>query len=456
MKNEKILIYPSVAEKQYIVLMEEISNKNLLVNERIILIRNKRSECTNDDVSFEELIRYKSNNYFDEFTEKKLFFSIREICNANRQLKVTDAELKNSYINLYHNLKKYIIENNVKKIISYSLSDGLTMTLYNVATEVGVGFNYLINTRIGEGVMNSTRADTGPKDFELKFNRNKKIINHNENIYGNFLKKLNNYNDSKLQPKYASDEKLSSQKFFDVDKKNLIKLILKFFRKKDKLFKEVGFAELIIKRLSRAIQIRFYHKKTKVNCGEDLLGLKYLVFPLHYHPESSTLINGRWIHDQIKIIQLIVANMPANYKLIVKEHKVAIGRRPISFYKNLVKIPDVLLADEKIYIGDLIKNSNGLITISGTAGLEAYLSGKKIGVIGDVYYMHAPGVIKFHDVGRMRENIYEIIDGESLEEIDRVALYKTLVEEGELIDSYLPTNTKRETIQGMIKLLFEC
>jgi hypothetical protein len=454
MNKENILVYPGIAIKQYTLLIEELVKNN--INKNFILIRNSKSECNKGEISFEEMLEYNTDYSLNNLNERNLFFSLREICAANRLLAGDNEKIKIFYITLHHTLKKHIIGNNIKKIISYSLSDGLTMSLYNVAKEIGIDFNYLINTRIQEGIMNSTRADTGPHNFENKLKINKKIIIENKNLYIEYMDKLNEYNQSRVQPKYASDKKLSSQKFLDINIKNLLNKALESIKPKNKKFKEVGFYELVWKRVSRAIQIKFYHKNIKINNSEDLNGLKYFVFPLHYHPESSTLINGRWLHDQIKIIQIIVANLPAEYKLIVKEHKIAIGRRPLHYYYNILKIADVMLANENLYIGDLISSSKGLITISGTAGLEAYLAGKKIGVIGDVYYMHAPGVTTVHDISKMRENLYQIIDGKGIEDVDRVALYKTLIEEGEIIDNFLPTNVDKRTIQGMMNLLARC
>jgi hypothetical protein len=456
MKNKKILIYPSIASKQYELLMKKISENGSNVKEKIEFLRNKKIECKEHEISIEELINRESNGLVKEFTDKDLFFSLREICAANRLFVGQEDELKNIYINLYYKIKEYLIKENIKKIISYSLSDGVTMTLYNLSNELGIKFNYLINTRIGEGVMNSTRADTGPENFELKFNENKRKLNDDKVLYKEYSEKLKDFIDSKVQPKYASDKKLSSQKFFDLNLKNLKNKIISSFKGKDNTFIEIGLIELINKRFSRYFQINYYHKNITVNNIEDLKDLKYIVFPLHYHPESSTLINGRWINDQIKIIQLIVANMPPNYKLIVKEHKVAMGRRPLLFYKDILKIPDVVLANENFFMGDLIKKSYGIITIAGTAGLEAYLIGKKVGVIGDVYYMYLPGVVCMHDIKSMRKNIESMINGQSIKDIDRMALYKTLICEGRLIDNFLPTNLEEDTIQGMMSLLFKC
>jgi hypothetical protein len=456
MIGNNILIYPNIAGMQYGLLVEEIIKNNYYKKEEIKIIRNKKIECNYNETSIEEMIDNVTEFVIDEYVEIKMPFSIREICIANRILKGNYQEIKNKYLNLYENLKTYLIQNKIDKIISYALSDGITMTLFNVANNLGIEFEYLINTRIGEGMLKSNRIDTGPQDFEKKFQKNKEILLNYKEEYEKYYNELTEFNRSRIQPKYAADKKLSSQNFFNFDKKNLLKIIIKTIKTKDEKFIDEGLFELINARISRAYQINYYHKKIKINTKEDLKGIKYFIYPLHFHPECSTLIQGRWIHDQIKIIQLISANMPSNYKLIVKEHKIAIGRRPLNFYKTIHDIPDVMFADESMFMGDLIINSMGLITIAGTAGLEAYLLGKNIGVIGDVYYMKVPGVTTIHDVSKMRENLNIIIKGEIMHDIDRIALFKTLTKEGELIDNYHPTHLDKMTIHGMEKLYFKC
>ena len=74
-------------------------------------------------------------------------------------------------------------------------------------------------------------------------------------------------------------------------------------------------------------------------------------------------------------IQMIARDLPSNYKLIVKEHLPSIGRRPKDFYKQLLALKNVLIADPLEYGISYINNSTAIALVTGTAGWEAAAMG---------------------------------------------------------------------------------
>ena len=115
---------------------------------------------------------------------------------------------------------------------------------------------------------------------------------------------------------------------------------------------------------------------------------KYVFFPLHYEPETATMIMAPMYIDQIAVIENISKSLPLNYKLYVKEHPVmaALGMRDFSYYERLMKIPNIVLIDPRINSKELIKSCKILITITGTAGWEAILFKKPAITLGSVFY----------------------------------------------------------------------
>lgn len=114
----------------------------------------------------------------------------------------------------------------------------------------------------------------------------------------------------------------------------------------------------------------------------------YVFFPLHYEPETATMIMSPMYIDQIPVIENISKSLPIAYKLYVKDHPVmaALGKREFSYYKKLMNIPNIKLIDPRVDSHALIKNCRLLITITGTAGWEAVLLKKPVITFGNVFY----------------------------------------------------------------------
>ncbi|MFX0133222.1 MAG: hypothetical protein ACFFDN_06215 [Candidatus Hodarchaeota archaeon] len=113
---------------------------------------------------------------------------------------------------------------------------------------------------------------------------------------------------------------------------------------------------------------------------------KYVLFPLHYQPEATTLIYGKWYVDQAALVENISKCLPVNYMLYVKEHPFGYGNRKLKFYKRIKRLPNVRLIGPHINNFKLIKNCSLLATITGTSGWEALLLQKPVITFGDVFY----------------------------------------------------------------------
>ena len=123
-------------------------------------------------------------------------------------------------------------------------------------------------------------------------------------------------------------------------------------------------------------------------------------FPLHYQPELTSMPVGNEFVNQLKIIKLLSQNLTINEQLLIKEHPstlIAFGKtnsnfRPKSFYKWIQKMPNVKLVSAYVSSTYLMQNCKGVITISGTAGLEAIIKNIPVLVFGNASYLNGPGV----------------------------------------------------------------
>lgn len=103
------------------------------------------------------------------------------------------------------------------------------------------------------------------------------------------------------------------------------------------------------------------------------LSERYILFTLSQDPERSTLITAPFYTNQLELIKNIVKSLPIGYKLYVKEHQAMASRewRKISYYRELLALPNVRLIHPTVNTIDLIRNASLVISISGTSSFES-------------------------------------------------------------------------------------
>lgn len=131
----------------------------------------------------------------------------------------------------------------------------------------------------------------------------------------------------------------------------------------------------------------------------------YAFYPLHVEPEIATLLLGPYWTNQINLINQIARSLPLHFKLYVKEHPAMLGYRPRQYYKELKKIPNVVLLNPNVNPYSIIRNAKLIATISGTAGWEGLLFKKPVITFGDVYFNTLSGVKKITNVEKLPEII---------------------------------------------------
>lgn len=119
--------------------------------------------------------------------------------------------------------------------------------------------------------------------------------------------------------------------------------------------------------------------------GEAVAGGGFALFPLHTEPEVTLLVYSRHCMNQIEVVRALAQSLPAGMSVLIKEHPVAIGKRPPGFYRKLLEIPGVSLAEPRLSSRHLVERCSLVATIAGSIGLEAAFRGKPVLLFG-----HAP------------------------------------------------------------------
>ncbi|MEK9170191.1 MAG: hypothetical protein AAB674_00910, partial [Patescibacteria group bacterium] len=120
---------------------------------------------------------------------------------------------------------------------------------------------------------------------------------------------------------------------------------------------------------------------------------KFAFYPLQLQPEISTMLMAPLYTDQITNIRHIARSLPMEFKLYVKEHFNMFGFRPRSYYKELLKIPNVKLIDPVFPGFDLIQNAKLIFVLTATTGWEAIFLKKPVISFGEIFY-NALSVVK--------------------------------------------------------------
>lgn len=116
-------------------------------------------------------------------------------------------------------------------------------------------------------------------------------------------------------------------------------------------------------------------------------GEKYYYYPLHLEPEATVTYLGEGLYtNQVKLIENIAASIPPGYYLYVKDHPHEYAYRSAEDYYRLMKVPNIRLIHQSIPGKLLVKQSEGVFTINGTAGFEALMMGKKVYCFAKNYY----------------------------------------------------------------------
>ena len=138
---------------------------------------------------------------------------------------------------------------------------------------------------------------------------------------------------------------------------------------------------------------------------------KYFYYPFHLEPEAAVFYWGDGIYsNQIKLIENIAASLPADTYLYVKDHPHDIGYRNVNDYLKLKQVNNIRLLYAKESGYDLIKNSEGVITINGSAGFEALLLDKPVYYFGNPYYENFNNVYKIKNIKDLRNILQKSVN----------------------------------------------
>lgn len=128
-------------------------------------------------------------------------------------------------------------------------------------------------------------------------------------------------------------------------------------------------------------------------------GKPFVYFPMHYQPEMTSNPDGLKQYDQQNLIYKLRSSLPSDYNLVVREHPSqfylydwARGFRSENFYKSIAGIEGVILSSVKENPFELTDRCAELVTLTGSAALEACLRNKSASYFGRPWYRGCPNI----------------------------------------------------------------
>jgi len=130
---------------------------------------------------------------------------------------------------------------------------------------------------------------------------------------------------------------------------------------------------------------------------------KYAIYLLHVQPELTVEEMAFDYQDQVNTLRNILASLPADMYLVVKEHSPMLGYRPLEVYSQLVHMPGIIIADTHEDSHKLITHASVVVTLTGTVALEAVLYGIPAIVLGSVYFDSFNGIYKPENLSELKK-----------------------------------------------------
>ena len=263
--------------------------------------------------------------------------------------------------------------------------------------------------------------------MEQLLNEEAKVDETTQNYIHNYL-----HDFERISPSYMKYNGLSDGFFRRYFKKEKFSILL--FRIKSSLnFNPYNFQTGIPVKVSILMVWRYFKRmlrsgKVKRLYSKDIdkLNEKFIVYPLHFHPEASTSVLAPNFGSEYEIIRNLSFSLPFGFKLYVKEHPSAAALDDFGFYDAITKLPNVRFVPHYLNAKELIKKSCGVATMTSTVGYEALILKKKVLLFGKVFYSchrNAKIVERLSDLPKLLDWQVEPLHQDDIDDYNRLFLH---------------------------------
>ncbi|MEC8011011.1 MAG: hypothetical protein VX185_09630 [Pseudomonadota bacterium] len=317
----------------------------------------------------------------------------------------------------YKNYFKKLLKEEKPDLIIGELCSGLPdLLLYEESCLLKIPFVSIRQSKVSNGIVFCNPLLDKPYVNDKKISELGFAVNY-----------VNKIREKIIKPKYMV--KTSKKfKFFDFSK---VKTLYDYLT----LYRELGTSNKKYFQYAFIMHIHRFFNKLKIignkNTFSDIPvnnSQKYLVYPLHYEPESSSSIRGYPFDDQLFLIEFIAKNLPSNYTLLVKEH---LGNQGYRSYKDYLKIKtffNVKLISPNTNVDQLFGLVSCVITINSRMGWEGLIKGLPVISLGRSFWDSLSFIYKIESYQGLSEALYSLDALVSDHKINEEELFKFICE----------------------------
>lgn len=119
---------------------------------------------------------------------------------------------------------------------------------------------------------------------------------------------------------------------------------------------------------------------------DELARTKYIYYPMHRETDLPLNFQAAECSDQRNTVRLLASAVPSGYRLFVREHQHNYGQRPSAYYRELARLPNVVLIDAFDSQFKYIANADLVVTENGSSGWEGLLLGCRVLTLSSTFY----------------------------------------------------------------------
>ena len=305
-------------------------------------------------------------------------------------------------------IKKIFIKNKIKFVYSIDTSNFVRNTVLEYCKVKNIPF-YCVSYGLFKKLY---LCDLSSKDkyWEKKFKSQSRSFNYLRKILLKKSNKIENINlllHSKIFRKRIFQKFVYYIKIFRNDSFGIRKQRIN--SKRPNYFYTTSFFKSMfywIKKEFNAFYVQQYCRKNQLSKISKIKRNKFIYYPLQVTPEAGVYDQAE-LYEQLYLIQRIAKNLPIDTFLVVKPHPsnfmnaydIDIQREceDLNWFKEINKIFNVILVCHTINPLFLIKIHKAIVTVSGSACVEANLLGKPSFMFGSNEFSFLYGVYKFKD-----------------------------------------------------------
>ena len=194
------------------------------------------------------------------------------------------------------------------------------------------------------------------------------------------------------------------------------------------------------KRFWNPLRARWNHRRLLAGyvTEAELPSLNYTFFALHTEPEVSLQVYSKPFQNQVDVIRNLSQSVPVGMKVVVKEHPVAVGKRPLSYYRKILELPNVLLADPALSTKSLVEHARLVATIAGATGWEGILRQRPVVFLGHTPWEFLPNSLarRVTDLEQLGDEIDDLIKNYAYQERVVLAFVAAIMSQSVPINFY--------------------